>query len=53
MINVNLENDIVEKVTIDIMNISYLKGGDYSNQVIRSFAETYIQQEFYKKFVDM
>ena len=30
------------------MNISYSKGGDYSNDVIQSFAEAYIADRLYK-----
>jgi hypothetical protein len=49
--NINVDEKILNKITVDIMNISYSKGGDYSNDIIRSFAETYIEEEFYKKFL--
>jgi hypothetical protein len=34
------------------MNISYSKGGDYSDKIIQSFAETYVEKGFYKKFIE-
>ena len=49
--NINVDEKILNKITVDIMNISYSKGGDYSNDIIRSFTETYIEEEFYKKFL--
>lgn len=50
--NVNVSDDILNKITLDVMNISYSKGGDYSNKVIQSFAETYVEEGFYKKFIE-
>ncbi|TCL56682.1 hypothetical protein EDD76_111176 [Kineothrix alysoides] len=50
--NVNVGNDILNKITLDVMNISYSKGGDYSNKVMQSFAETYVEEGFYKKFIE-
>lgn len=49
--NIKVDEDVLNKITVDIMNISYSKGGDYSNEIIRSFAETYIEEGFYKKFL--
>ena len=43
-----LESSKILEVTKDIMNISYSKGGDYSEKTISSFAETYIEEELYK-----
>ena len=34
----------LDKITIEIMNISYSKGGDYSEDIIRSFAMVYIDE---------
>ena len=42
--NKDLKTISLEEVTIDIMNISYSKGGDYSEVVIRSFAKVYIDE---------
>jgi hypothetical protein len=47
--NVVLNEELIKKITIDVMNISYSKGGDYSNDVIKSFAEVYIEDGLYKK----
>lgn len=49
--NIKVDEEVLNKITVDIMNISYSKGGDYSNVIIRSFAETYIEEGFYKKFL--
>lgn len=37
----------LEEVKLDIMNISYSKGGDYSDEMIRSFAMVYIDEFLY------
>ncbi len=42
--NKNLNNISLDKITIEIMNISYSKGGDYSEDIIRSFAMVYIDE---------
>ncbi len=34
----------LEEVKLDIMNLSYSKGGDYSDEMIRSFAMVYIDE---------
>ena len=49
--NIGVNDDILNKITEDIMNISYSKGGGYSDKVIHCFAETYIEEEFYKKYL--
>lgn len=49
---VNVNDDILNKITLDVMNISYSKGGDYSEKIIQSFAETYVEEGFYKKFIE-
>jgi len=49
--NIVLDEEVIKKITTDIMNISYSKGGDYSNDVIQSFAEAYIADRLYKKFI--
>lgn len=50
--NVDVNDETLNKITVDIMNISYSKGGDYSNMIIQSFAETYVEEGFYKKFIE-
>jgi hypothetical protein len=47
----NVNDQVLREITIDIMNISYAKGGDYSNDIIKSFAEIYVEERFYKKFI--
>jgi len=46
-----VDDVILNKTAVDIMNISYAKGGGYSNSEIKSYAEVYIESEFYKKFI--
>lgn len=50
--NINVNDDILNKIAIDVMEISYSIGGDYSNSVIQSIAETYIEEGFYKKIIE-
>lgn len=50
--NVDFNDDILKKITLDIMGISYSKGGDYSDSIIHSYAKIYIEEDFYKKFFD-
>ena len=38
-----ITEDIINKITEDIINISYSKGGDYSDEVIHCFVETYME----------
>lgn len=49
--DVNVNDEILNKITLEVMNISYSKGGDYSEEIIQSFAETYVEEGFYKKFI--
>lgn len=37
-----VEKVILKKITKDVMNISQAKGGDYSSEIIRRFAEALI-----------
>ena len=48
-----INNDILNKITEDIMNISYSKGGDYSDTIIQRYAETYIEKGFYKEYLTL
>lgn len=50
--SVDVNKETLNKITLDIMNISYSKGGDYSDEVIQSFAETYVEEGFYLKFIE-
>ena len=42
--NKHLNTISLDEITIEIMNISYSKGGDYSEDIIRSFAMVYIDE---------
>lgn len=46
-----VNDDILKKITVDIMGISYAKGGGYSEAIMRSFAGTYIVTGLYNKFL--
>ncbi len=52
MNNINVSDDVLNRIVFDVMEISYSKGGDYSDFVIQSFTETYIEEGFYKKFIE-
>ena len=49
--NLFFNEALAEKIAIDVMRISLSKGGDYSEKVIRAFAEVYISKKFYTKFL--
>mgnify|MGYP001119264671 FL=1 len=49
--NIVVKDNILKRITEDIMNISYAKGGDYSREIIYSFANTYIERGLYKKYL--
>ncbi len=50
--NVCVSEDTLDKITEDVMNITYAKGGSYLSDIVQCFAETYVEEEFYKKFLD-
>lgn len=49
---INLSEEIIKKVTRDIMNLSYSTGGDYSDSVITSHTKSYIEKMMYQKFLN-
>lgn len=49
---INISDNVRNKIVEDVMNISYSKGGGYSSEILQSFAETYIEEEFYKKYYE-
>lgn len=49
--NINVCDDILNKLVFDVMEITYSKGGDYSDFTVQSFAETYIEEGLYKEFI--
>ena len=50
--NLCVSDDVLDKITEDVMNITYAKGGSYSYDIVQCFAETYVKEEFYKKFLE-
>lgn len=50
--NVVVDDKTLKEIAIDIMNISHSKGGGHTNDIIKSFAETYVEEGFYKKFIN-
>ena len=49
--NIIVDIGILNKITMDIMSISYAKGGSYSEKTIKCFAKIYIEEGLYKKFL--
>ena len=49
--NICVSDDVLDKITEDVMNITYAKGGNYSYDVVQCFAETYVEEEFIKNLV--
>lgn len=49
--NVTVEDVTLKKITKDVMNISYAKGGDYSNEIILEFARAYVEHGLYKQYL--
>jgi hypothetical protein len=48
--NLNIKEINIRKITIDIMNITYSKGGSYLD--IKAFAEAYFEREMYKELLN-
>lgn len=54
--NIAMENKLVipyddlRKITMDIMNISYSNGGDYSEKIIESYGKSYFKDKLYEKW---
>lgn len=46
----NTEEQLI-LITIDIMNISYSHGGDYSDDIISKFSEGYFDSKLYSKYL--
>lgn len=49
---IEVDSDILSKISEEIMNICYSKGGDYSNKIIQSFSETYVEEKLYLKYLN-
>ena len=49
--NIVVKDVELKRITEDIMNFSYAKGGDYSREIIDGLADTYIEHGLYKKYL--
>lgn len=49
-VQVNMIYDRLHEITLEIMRISYAKGGDYSNNIIEKYAKVYVEHNMYKKY---
>lgn len=49
--NNDINDAVLRRIAIDILNISYSKGGSYTEEVINSFAQTYVEKDFHVKFI--
>ncbi|KGN83753.1 hypothetical protein [Porphyromonas gulae] len=47
--NIALDSEQLDKLTVDIMNLIYAKGGSYSNETIQQFAKAYIIRFYNEK----
>ena len=39
---ITVNDEQCQAITLEVMGISYAKGGDYSSEIIKSFAEGYL-----------
>jgi hypothetical protein len=49
--NINMTEEDLEKLTEYVMWISYAKGGAYSTEEIKSYAEIFVGDELYKEVI--
>ena len=40
---ITINEEYCQAIALEIMGISYAKGGDYSSEIIKSFAESYLK----------
>ena len=40
---ITVNDEQCQVITLEVMDISYAKGGDYSSEIIKSFAEVYLK----------
>ena len=50
--NIVVSDNILQKITMDVMSISYAKGGGYSSDIIAAFAEGYIEHGLFKEYME-
>ena len=46
---ITINEEYCQAIALDVMGISYAKGGDYSPEIIKSFAESYLKTSKYKE----
>ena len=46
---ITINDEQLQSITLEVMGISYAKGGDYSSEIIKSFAESYLKISKYKE----
>ena len=40
---ITINDEQCQAIALEVMGISYAKGGDYSSEIIKSFAESYLK----------
>jgi hypothetical protein len=50
-LTLSLSKDQTQAITIDIMNISYSHGGDYSDEIIHKYTESYFDSNLHLKSI--
>ena len=46
---ITINDEQCQAIALEVMGISYSKGGDYSSEIIKSFAESYLKTSKYKE----
>ena len=46
---ITINEEHCQAIALEVMGISYAKGGDYSSEIIKSFAESYLKTSKYKE----
>ncbi|PTX08780.1 hypothetical protein C8P65_101449 [Capnocytophaga leadbetteri] len=46
---ITINEEHCQAIALEVMGISYAKGGDYSSEIIKSFTESYLKTSKYKE----
>ena len=46
---ITINEEYCQAIALEVMGISYAKGGDYSSEIIKSFTESYLKTSKYKE----
>ena len=46
---ITINDEQCQVIALEVMGISYAKGGDYSPEIIKSFTESYLKTSKYKE----